>query len=639
MTADELRKKFREFFEKRDHSWIPSASLVPENDPSVLFTTAGMQPLAPYLLGENHPKGHRLANIQKCLRTNDIDRVGDTYHHTFFEMMGNWSLGDSASKDDIGKNGYWKKEAIGWSFEFLTSKKWLAIPKQKIAVSVFAGDKDAPFDKESYNIWLNLGVPEKRIIKLPKKNNWWGQVLGPCGPNTEMFFWTGKGIVPEVFDYQDKRWVEIWNNVFMEFNRKVKECDEDGNPIDYYFDRLSQKNVDTGIGLERTLALLNGFDDDYRTELFWPIIQKIEELSGKKYQENKKAFRVIADHMRAIIFIILNGVIPYNKDRGSVLRKLIRNAEDKAIELNYKEPLFLNKIAQTMCINYKITDVKFKKIVQILNNELSLKKIYSEAIMPKINKRMRILERYINKELDLKEGADCKWLKAAFINPDKDNGSIAAGKFAYHLYNTNRLLKDKFWELLDDTLKVVINKQDFEKGYILGEEKFKEISRVGAEKKFKGGLADNKVETTRLHTAAHLLLAALKQVLASNIEQKGSNITEEKLRFDFNWPEKLSPKQISEIENLINEKIGENLSIKMEEMPLKEAKKIGAHGIFLDRYGDRVKVYTIGDGDQIFSREICGGPHVKSLSELGHFKITKEESSSAGIRRIKAILE
>lgn len=674
MTSNDIRKKFLDFFQAKGHKVLPSASLVPENDPTLLFTTAGMHPLVPYLLGGKHPSGQRLANVQKCLRTNDIDDIGDTFHHTFFEMLGNWSIGDPNSADGIGTNGYWKKQAIEWNLEFLTSTKWLGIPIEKIAISVFEGDEDAPFDKESYDIWRRLGIPEQKIVKLPKKNNWWGQVLGPCGPNTEMFYWSGSESVPETFDHENERWIEIWNDVFMEFNRKIKERDEQGEPINYYFDKLKQKNVDTGMGLERTLALLNGIDDNYKTELFWPIIERIEEISSKKYEDNKRVFRIIADHIRAATFILSEGILPSNVDQGYVLRRLIRrvirygkilgiendfiahlaeividqmkdvyNQLDKNKEfiidgLVKEEEKFnktlsgaLKKAEEIFKTKRPISEEEYLKIMQLKNKGQILKKIYHDL------SDKRSLTNY---------GID--------ISDEQVKNAYITGKEAFNLYQSYGFPIEMIMEMAQ-AKNLFVTFTDFRNELV----HHQELSRQGAEKKFKGGLADAGKETTKLHTAAHLMLAALRQVLGDQVEQKGSNITAERLRFDFNNPEKLTDDQIKKVEDIVNKNIEANLPVAVEEMSIEEAKNSGATGVFDNRYGKKVKVYTIGPStrssivlsslskdearsgsrEEYFSREICGGPHIDSTERLGRFKIVKEESSSAGVRRIKAILE
>ncbi|MFH1671215.1 MAG: alanine--tRNA ligase [Candidatus Portnoybacteria bacterium] len=584
MTSKELRSKFLEFFKSKNHAVIGSASLIPENDPTTLFISAGMHPLVPYLIGEEHPEGKRLVNVQKCIRTIDIDEVGDKYHHTFFEMLGNWSLGD-----------YFKKEAIEWSYEFLT--KELKIPVEKLAVSVFEGDKDAPLDKESINIWKSLGVLEERIVKLGKKDNWWGPAgqTGPCGPDTEMFYWSdNKNPAPKDFDPKDNRWVEIWNDVFMEYNKT-----EQGK-----YEPLSQKNVDTGMGLERTVAVLNGLDDDYQTELFASQIKKNEELSGKKYddsEEIKKAMRIIADHIKAATFIMADdkGIVPSNTDQGYIVRRLIRRAIRYGRQLGIKKDLWTKEIARVVINDYK-------------------------DIYPELERN----KDFVIKNLDEEEGKFDKTLENGLkeFNKFKEIN----GKDAFNLYQTYGFPIEMTKELAEEK-GVKVDEKEFESEL----KKHQELSRTASVGKFKGGLADAGEETKKLHTAAHLLLAALRKVLGDHINQKGSNITAERLRFDFSHPEKMTDEQKEEVEKLVNEVIKKDLPVVCQEMNLDEAKKRGATGVFESKYGEKVKVYTVED----FSREICGGPHVEKTGELGYFKITKEESSSAGIRRIKAVLE
>ncbi len=571
------------FFKEKGHTIIPSASLIPENDPTVLFTTAGMHPLVPFLLGEKHPAGPRLANVQACIRTADIDEVGDDVHHTFFEMLGNWSLGD-----------YFREEAIKLSFEFFTSKKRLGIEKEKLAISIFEGDEDAPEDEESKKIWLILGIPEERIKGLPKKDNWWGPAgkVGPCGPDTEMFYWVGKEPVPSEFDPKDKKWIEIWNDVFMEYFKNM-----DGK-----YESLSQKNVDTGMGLERMLSAINGLGDDYKTDVFWPIIQKIEDLSGKKYEDNKKEFRIIADHIKAATFIIgdKRGVEPSNLGQGYVVRRLIRRA------IRYGKILNLPKYFLASLI---------QKVVEI----------YGEAypeIKRKENDIMTIVQREEEKfEKTLEEG-----LK-----------QFEKGLDAFELYTTYGFPLELTMELAKEKRKT-INVEEFNKKF----KEHQELSRTASAGMFKGGLADAGMQATKYHTATHLLLAALRRVLGDHVYQRGSNINAERLRFDFSHPQKMTAEEIKEVEDIVNQKIKEDLEVICEEMSLEEAKGKGAMGVFENKYGERVKVYTIGNSsassEPPFSREICGGPHVKKTSELGKFKIIKEESSSAGVRRIRAVL-
>ncbi len=577
LTAQELRQKYLDFFKLKGHVIIPSASLVPENDPTVLFTTAGMHPLVPYLIGEKHPSGKRIANIQKCIRTIDIDEVGDATHHTFFEMLGNWSLGD-----------YFKEESIKMSWEFLTDEKWLGLSKDRIAVSVFAGDDDAPFDEESYNLWKGLGMPESRIAKLPKKNNWWGPAgeTGPCGADTEIFCWAGDANkIPTSFNDDNDLWVEIWNNVFMEYDKQ-----KDGT-----YEKLAQKNVDTGMGMERILAAINGYDDNYRTELFWPIIEKIEELSRKKYdssEEIKKSMRIIADHIKASIFIIADGIVPSNVQRGYVLRRLIRRAIRQGHLLNIKN-------------NFTI---EIAKVVQEI-----YKKSYPEILRENV---LNVLEKEENKFR--------KTLESGLKEFDKGvDPFILFSTYGFPVELTKELAREK---------GIKVDEEDFNKKF----KNHQELSRTASAGMFKGGLADAGEMATKYHTATHLLLAALREVLKPvEVFQKGSNINSERLRFDFNYPEKLTAEQLKQIENLVNQKIQEKIPVEMIEMPKDEALKIAKISFDPAKYGDTVKVYKIGE----FSIELCGGPHIKNTGEISKFKIKKEESSSAGIRRIKAVVE
>ena len=589
MTSIEIREKFLNFFKAKGHTVIPSASLIPENDPSVLFTTAGMHPLVPFLLGEKHPGGQRLVNVQKCIRTGDIDEVGDSFHHTFFEMLGNWSLGD-----------YFKKEAIEWSYEFLTSSEWLGLDKNRLAISVFAGDEDAPLDQEAYDAWVDSGIPKERIAKLPKKNNWWGMETGPCGPDSEMFYWVGpsasSGQVPEKFDDSDSLWVEIWNDVFMQFNK--------GN--DNKLTPLAKPNVDTGMGLERTLAVVNGLDDNYRTELFWPIIQKIEELSGKKYGESEivtRSMRIIADHLRAAVFIIGDerGIAPSNVGQGYVLRRLLRRAIRHGNLLGIKEN-FTTKLASVVIDNFELVYTEFNA---------SWKRVVSE-LEKEEEKFRKTLEQGLREFSKLK---------------------AVTGKDAFNLYQTYGFPIEMSQELAKES-DLVVNEEEFKNEF----QKHQDLSRTASAGMFKGGLADASTETVRLHTAAHLMLEALRRVLGDHIQQKGSNITAERLRFDFSHGEKVTPEQIAEVEKIVNEQIQKKLPVHFEELPLEEARAVGATGVFEHKYGDKVKVYFIGNSDNYYSKEICGGPHVSNTNELGQFKIIKEESVSAGVRRIKAVV-
>ena len=594
---------------------IPSSSLIPsETDPTALFTTAGMHPLAPYLLGEKHPGGKRAANIQKCVRTGDIDEVGDARHLTFFEMMGNWSFGD-----------YFKKEAMTWSWEFLTDKKWLGLDKKRLAVSVFAGDNDPPagrqaqpFDEEAFNLWKNLGVPEKRIAKLPKKNNWWGPAgqTGPCGPDTEMFYWTGGADkIPDGFNDDNDLWMEIWNDVFMQYNKG-----EDGK-----FYPLKQKNVDTGMGLERMAMVMQGKNNVYETDLFEPLVVKIKSLPRRQAgkilnlsagrqdlkssdSEKEKSIRIIADHIKASVFIIGDEVAPSNIGRGYVLRRLIRRAVRHGKLLGI-EGIFLAKAAELVFEIYK--------------------EFYPELIQKKkmILSVMAEEENKFNKTL----GEGMKKFKEFSIK-----GEIS-GKDAFILFSTYGFPLEITVEMAKEKGGSVDVKQ-FNEEF----KKHQHLSQTASAGMFKGGLADAEEKTTKYHTATHLLHQALKIVLGDSVAQKGSNITSERLRFDFSWPEKMTKEQIEKVEQIVNGKTKENLPVAWQEMSLEEARLSGAVGLFGHKYETKVKVYTVGDGvkgGQVFSKEICVGPHVASIGELGRFKIIKEEAVSSGVRRIKAILE
>lgn len=582
MNANELRDKYLEFFKSKGHVIIPSASLVPKDDPSVLFNTAGMQPLVPYLSGQPHPLGKRLVNIQKCLRTVDFENIGDNTHHTFFQMLGNWSLGD-----------YFKKEAITWSFEFLTGKKWLNIPLKMLAFTVYEGDKAVPRDTESYELWKSLGVPAERIAFLGKDNFWIAGETGPCGPSTEMFYWIGEGEAPKKFDPNDNRWVEIWNDVFMQFNKG-----KDGS-----IKPLQQKNVDTGMGFERTLAVLSGKKSAYETDLFQPTIKKMEHLSGKKYKDVQREMRIVADHVRASTFILGDGnaVTPSNLDRGYVLRRLIRRA------------------------------VRYGKQIGLPDNSLSslaeiVVKDYGDYYSELKKNKQRIFE-----ELQKEEEKFEKTLEKGLKEFEKmaAQGNIS-GTEAFLLFQSYGFPLEMTEELADEK-KIKVNTQEFLAEF----QKHQELSRKGAEQKFKGGLADLSAETVRLHTATHLLNEALRKVIDPKIKQRGSNITPERLRFDFSFDRKLTPEEIKKVEDEVNRVIKKQLPVVCKEMSKDQAVKIGAEMEFGQKYPDKVTVYFVGD----YSKEFCGGPHVKNTKEVGKFKIVKEEASSAGVRRIKAVVE
>lgn len=587
ISRELLIKKYIDFFKKKNHKEIPSSSLIPLNDPTVLFTTAGMHPLVPYLTGQPHPLGKRLVNVQKCIRTGDIDEVGDSTHHTFFEMLGNWSLGD-----------YWKEEAIEFSFEFLT--KELKIPKSKISVTCFKGDGDAPKDIESSKIWESQGISKERIKFLPKKDNWWGPAgnTGPCGPDTEMF----------VND------VEIWNNVFMQYNKT-----QDGKYLP-----ANQKSVDTGMGVERTLAILNKFDDNYLTEVWKPIIDKIIDISPtfKKYDGNRH-LRIIADHIKASVFIIADGIIPGNKEQGYVLRRLIRRAIrwGKRFELGKN---FTSQVAQPVFDIYESSYPELKK------NKKNILKILEEE------------EYKFNKTLEKGLAVFTKLqIKVTDKHPKNtykiESFGTLSGKEAFLLYQSHGFPIELIEEECENR-GMKLDKKGFQKEF----EKHQELSRTASSGMFKSGLADNSEKTTRLHTATHLLNESLRQVLGPDVKQRGSNITPERLRFDFNFPRKLTSEEIKKVETLVNEKISSSLKVESQELPFKKALAEGAQAEFGHKYPEKVSVYTIQDSTdnrKWFSKEICTGPHVKNTKEIGKFKILKEESSSAGVRRIKAIVE
>lgn len=580
-----LKDLYIDFFVSKGHVFIPSAPVVPENDPSVLFNTAGMQPLVPYLKGEKHPLGTRLCDYQKCIRTNDLDNIGDTYHHTFFEMLGNWSLGD-----------YFKKEAITWSFEFLT--KVLNIPVERLGVTVFAGNDDIEEDKTSYEIWKSLGINEKRIAKTKDDNFWIAGETGPCGPDSEMFYFRSDDEIPEVFDPEDDRWVEIWNDVFMEFYK-----DENG-----VISELPKKNVDTGMGVERTTAILEGVNDNYTSSIWKDVIEKIEEISSLPYEGNEKPMRIIADHIRTSVFILADYAFikPSNTDQGYILRRLIRRTIRYAKMLNIDIDSNFEEILANLIID------KYKKYYKELeeNRNIVLEELKKEKIKfnKTLSKGLKEFDKMVSSLQDNK------------LNKD----------LAFKLYDTYGFPIELTLELAkEQNIEVDVD------GFY---EKFKahqELSRKSSSGKFKGGLSNNSEIETKYHTATHLLNAALKLVVNKDVHQKGSNITEERMRFDFSCDHKLSEEEIKKAEDIVNTLINEGLDVICTQMNKEDAIKSGAECMFIERYPDVVTVYTIGD----ISKELCGGPHVKNTKELGHFKIIKEEASSSGVRRIKAILE
>jgi len=576
MKREELIKAYTEFFMRNGHKRITSASLVPENDPTVLFTTAGMQPLIPFLQGTVHPQGKRLVNVQRCIRTVDLETVGDETHHTLFEMMGNWSLGD-----------YWKQEAIGYTFEFLT--KVLGLSKEKLAVSVFEGDKDAPRDEESADIWKNRGIPKERIAYLGKKDNWWGPAgnTGPCGPDTEIFYWKSSRPVPKTFDPENKHWVEIGNNVLLGYNKN------EGGMLS----EATQKNIDFGGGLERFLAILQNVNDNYETDVWKPILLRIETLTNKKYHEHKKEMRIIADHIKAAVFILHDGIIPSNTEQGYVLRRLIRRAIVYANKLGLQH--FTPMIAEPVFEIYK--DYVFNK--EHLTKELEREE---EKFLKTLEKGSNLLERLITKNKQI------------------------TGKEAFLLFQSYGFPLEMTIEAAQEK-KVMVDEEGYQKELI----KHQELSRTATKGKFTSGLADHGEQTTKLHSACHLLLEALNRVLGTEVHQKGSNITSERLRFDFSFERKLTEEEIRSVEREVNNAIEQDFDVSCNEVSLEEARKSGARGTFEDKYGEMVRVYRIGT----YSNEICTGPHVKRTGTMGTFKITKQESVGSGVRRIKAVLE
>ena len=579
-----LKDLYINFFVSKGHVQIPSAPLVPENDPSVLFNTAGMQPLIPYLMGEPHPYGTRLCDYQKCLRTNDLDNIGDTYHHTFFEMLGNWSLGD-----------YFKKEAITWSFEFLT--KVLNVPVERLGVTIFAGNNDIPEDKVAFEMWKSMGIKEERIAKTRDDNFWIAGEYGPCGPDTEIFYFRSNDPIPEHFDPEDERWVEIWNNVFMQYNKSKEGISE-----------LPKKNVDTGMGVERVTAILEGVTDNYASSLWKDVIALISDIAKLPYEGNEREMRIIADHLRTSVFIAADpaGIKPSNTDQGYILRRLIRRTIRYAKKLNIDiNSNWEEQIALLIISKYEkyYTELQTNKdvVLEVLKNEKIKFNRTLEKGLKEFNKIVNNLEdKTLNKDL------------------------------AFKLYDTYGFPIELTVELAKEQ-GITVDVQGFK-------DKFKahqELSRTASAGKFKGGLAGNDEIETRYHTATHLLNAALKQVIDKNVHQRGSNITDERMRFDFSCDHKLSPEEIKAAEDLVNSYIKAGLDVTVTSMSKEQAIASGAECMFIEKYPEIVTVYTIGD----VSRELCGGPHVKNTRELGEFKIIKEEASSAGVRRIKAILK
>lgn len=599
MTVNELRKMYIDFFKTKGHKEISGQSLIPENDPTVLFTMAGMHPLVPYLLGEKHPAGSRLTDYQKCIRTGDINDVGDLSHLTFFEMLGNWSLGD-----------YFKKEAIAFSYEFLTSPKWLNIDKRLLSVTVFKGDSDAPEDKEAATFWEECGIPKEKIVYLGKEDNWWAAgKTGPCGPDTEIFYYVGEGIPSEKQNKKtdSEHYLEIWNNVFMEYNRQ-----ENGA-----LTKLPRKNVDTGMGLERTCCILQGKKSVYDTESFTSIIKALEKEAGKSYgakDEEDRSIRIISDHIRAIVFILgdAKGVTPSNIGAGYVLRRLIRRAVRHGRKLGI--------------------DKEFLAALSLVVIE-QFKEVYPELEQnkEKITRALVEEEEKFRKTLKKGEAEFTRLLPNLLKNPKK----IISGKVSYNLYETYGFPLELTEELAAEN-GLTVDKE----GFLEAEKKHQMQSHDANAREAKGGLAEQSEIATRYHTATHLLQQALVCVLGSSVAQKGSNITSERLRFDFTFDRAMTKEEVQEVEDIVNKKIKEDLPVTMKVMSLEEAKKEGARALFTNKYGEEVKVYTIGKNENdYFSREVCGGPHIEHTGLIGKFKIVKEQSSSSGVRRIRAVIE
>ena len=595
MTGDELRAMYLAFFESKGHAVISSASLIPENDPTVLFTTAGMHPLVPYLRGEPHPAGKRLCNCQKCVRTGDIDEVGDPSHLTFFEMLGNWSLGD-----------YFKEEAIVWSYEFMTSPQYLGFDPARLHVTIFEGNETVGRDDESAAVWCKLGIPDERIFALPMADNWWGPAgqTGPCGPDTEMFVDTGRepcgaGCRPGC---SCGKFFEVWNDVFMQYDKQA-----DGS-----YGRLKQSNVDTGMGVERTIAMMQNKATVFETELFTPIIGAIEAGCGKRpgdSADSEHAFRVLADHMRSAVFIMGDdrGVRPSNLGQGYVLRRLIRRGVRYARQLGLGEG-FAAPIAEAVIANYKHVYAELER--------------NREHILAELGEEEQRFENTLTRGM--------AELEKVLEQMQKHNQAMLPGRVAFRLYDTCGFPLE-FTEEICAERGLTVDHAGFDKAF----EKHRAVSKQGADKVFKGGLADASEQTTRLHTATHLLHEALRQVLGDHVKQRGSNITADRLRFDFSHPARMTPRELARVQEIVNETIARDLPVRMETMGVEEAREKGAAALFEAKYGEQVKVYTVGD----FSCEVCGGPHVERTGELGAFRIRKEESSSAGVRRIRAVLE
>lgn len=587
LTSQELRQKYLDFFKERGHAIVPSAPLVPENDPSVLFNTAGMQPLVPYLLGKPHPMGKRIADVQKCVRTGDIDDVGDDTHLTFFEMLGNWSLGD-----------YFKQESIQWSWEFLTSKKWLGLNPKMLSVTVFEGDANAPRDEESASFWKTLGVPEERIAYLPAEDNWWAAgPTGPCGPDTEIFYWVGEGEPQGNKGTHSKEWMEIWNNVFMQYNRVDEKT----------LEKLPAPCVDTGMGLERTIVTLNGLKNVYETDAFADVLDKIKNIVGESNYQERSA-RIIADHLRAATHMIADGVVPKNVDQGYILRRLIRRAIREFSKMNVHEPMIAS-VAEQFIAKFEDVYASVRERKDIILDELNREEV---KFRNTLTKGLKEFEQRIQ-------------------------AGTLSGKDAFDLFSTYGFPLEMTQELAREQ-HITIDGTAFQEEF----KKHQDLSRTAAAGKFKGGLAGDSPKVTAYHTATHLMLAALRKELGQGVHQAGSNITEERTRFDFTHGEKVSREVLDRVESYVNEAITAGAPVTITVMPKEEARTKGVEGSFWEKYPEKVNVYQVASENKVYSQELCGGPHVTNTAEIGKFgkfKIIKEEASSAGVRRVKAVLE
>lgn len=612
MHTNELRQKYLEFFQTKEHAVIPSAPLVPENDPSVLFNTAGMQPLVPYLLGKAHPMGKRIVDVQKCVRTGDIDDVGDDTHLTFFEMLGNWSIGD-----------YFKKESITWSWEFLTDVKWLALDPKMLSVTVFEGDNNAPRDEESASIWKSLGVPVERIAYLPAEDNWWAAgPTGPCGPDTEIFYWVGEGEPQGNKGTHPKQWMEIWNNVFMQYNRVDEKT----------LEKLPAPCVDTGMGLERTIVTLNGLKNVYETDAFADVLVLIKNIVGAEHY-NERGARIVADHVRAAVHMIADGTVPKNVDQGYILRRLIRRAIREFYKMGYEQSVIAD-IAKMFIGKFEEVYMSVKENKEKILTELTKEE---EKFHQTLTRGLKELEKFINNPPG--------HLYGSVDNEAKKRGWYANDELAnivFDLFQTYGFPLEQVFEELQER-GIAYDENKLQSMFNERFQKHQDLSRTASAGKFKGGLADHSAKVTAYHTVTHLMLAGLRKELGTGVHQAGSNITEERTRFDFTHPEKVSREILDRVESYVNEAIAAGATVSTSIMDKEAAKAAGVEGSFWEKYPEKVTVYQVAAPDgTVYSQELCGGPHVATTTDIaafGTFKITKEEASSAGVRRVKAVLQ